>query len=701
MAYIIGIDTGGTFTDCVVMDADGRIVTAKAASTPDDFSEGVMESLRLAAERVGLTTEALLRDTARLALGTTVGTNAMLQRRGARVGLITTRGHRDVIHIMRGARGVPGLNSVQVLHFPESGKPDPIVPKPFITEVSERVDCKGEVVVELNEDEAAAAIRTLVAKGVEAIAICFLWSFKHAEHERRVKAMVERLAPGVFVCCSADLIPRWGEYERTVATVLNAYLGPVMSRYLGRLESRAQTAGLRYPLQVMQCGGGVIPAAESARRAFLTLDSGPVAGVLASQYLGQLIGHKHIIATDMGGTSFDVGLVWDGEPVASYQSVVHQYEYFVPRIDIRSIGSGGGSIVWIDEVSGTLRVGPLSAGAMPGPACYGRGGSQPTVTDADLVLGYLDPHTFLGGRLRLDVGRARESLAPFATRLGLGLVETAAGAVRVAEHQMADLIRKATVQKGYDPRDCVVYAYGGAGPVHAGVYARELGAQGVVVPLGGLCSLWSALGAASADLLHIYEAVDIQPSPFDPARVAQHFAELEERGRAQLRADGVDPTHARLARSADIRYKGQINEVEVPVPASPLNEAALTQLVADFHRRYETVYGRGAGFHEARVEIVTYRVRASAISAKPRVVAAREADRTPAREAQAGQRPVYWSELGDFDATPIVWGERLVPGNVVPGPAIIQVPDTTIVVHPFETARVDPYGNVLIDLGGR
>ena len=314
MGFVIGIDTGGTFTDCVVIDADGRIVTAKASSTPGDFAEGVMESLRLAGDSIGLTTEALLRDTDRLALGTTVGTNAMLQRRGARVGLITTRGHRDVIHIMRGARGVPGLNNVQVLHFPESGKPDPIVPKPFIAEVSERVDCKGEVVVELNEAEAEAAIRTLVGKGVEAIAICFLWSFKHAEHERRVKAMAERLAPGVFVCCSADLIPRWGEYERTVATVLNAYLGPVMSRYLGRLETRAQESGLRYPLQVMQCGGGVIPAGEAARRAFLTLDSGPVAGVLASQYLGGIVGDKHVIATDMGGTSFDVGLVWDGEP---------------------------------------------------------------------------------------------------------------------------------------------------------------------------------------------------------------------------------------------------------------------------------------------------------------------------------------------------------------------------------------------------
>ena len=595
MSYIIGIDTGGTFTDCVVMDAAGRIVPAKASSTPDDFSEGVMESLRLAAERLGITTEALLSDTARLALGTTVGTNAMLQRRGAKVGLITTRGHRDVIHIMRGARGVPGLNNVQVLHFPESGKPDPIVPKPFIAEVSERVDCKGQVVVELNEEEAKAAIDKLVAKGVESIAICFLWSFKFAEHERRVKAMVERLAPHVFVCCSADLIPRWGEYERTVATVLNAYLGPVMSRYLGRLESRAQAAGLRYPLQVMQCGGGVIPAAESARRAFLTLDSGPVAGVLASQYLGGIIGHKHVIVTDMGGTSFDVGLAVDGVPRYTSTSVVNQYEFFISTVDVESIGSGGGSVIWIDELSDAIRVGPRSAGALPGPACYGRGGTEPTVSDANLVLGYLNPDYFLGGELDLDVEAARTALETVGGPLGMSAEETAVAAIRVIDHQMADLIRKLTIERGEHPRDFAVFACGGAGGLHALQFTALLGSSKAVIPLGDTASVWSALGAAASDLLHIYEAVDIQSSPFDPARVMERFRQLEARGVAQLRADGIAPADGRLVRSADIRYKGQINEVEVPVPSGTLDEAALAQLVADFHRRYETVYGQGAG----------------------------------------------------------------------------------------------------------
>ena len=271
------------------------------------------------------------------------------------------------------------------------------------------------------------------------------------------------------------------------------------------------------------------------------------------------------------------------------------------------------------SAAGRLTVGPRSAGAEPGPVCYGRGGSEPTVTDAAVALGYLDPDYFLGGRLRLDGAAARASLDPIARRLGMGVVETASGAARVVEHQMADLIRKVTVHKGYDPRDFAVFAYGGAGPVHAGVYARELGAQSLIVPLGGVCSLWSALGAATADLLHIHETVDILPDPFDPARVGARFAELERQGLGQLEQDGIAPGVARLARSADMRYKGQINEVEVAVPSGPLDDAALADLVADFHRRYETLYGSGAGFREARVEIVTYRVRTTAVSAKPAI----------------------------------------------------------------------------------
>lgn len=698
MSYVCGIDIGGTFTDCVVMDEEGRIITAKVPSTPQDFSQGFLESIGLAAEQLGLTASELLRQTSRLAHGTTVGTNTMVQRRGARVGLITTKGHGDVIHIMRGARGVPGLATKLILHFPESDKPQPIIPKTLIEEVSERVDCQGQVVVELNEEEAERAIRRLVDKGVEAIAICFLWSFKDPLHEQRVKAMVRRIAPGTFVTCSTDLVPRWGEYERTAAVAINSYIGPTISSYMQNLEGKVKELGYDRPLLVMQCGGGVIPASEAARKAFLTLDSGPVAGILGSQYLGNLLGYPNIIATDMGGTSFDVGLVYEGVPVANYQSVVNQYEYFVPRIDIRSIGSGGGSLLWIDEVSGSLKVGPLSAGAEPGPVCYRRGGTQPTVTDADLVLGYLDPEYFLGGRLHLDREAAWASLEPLAKRLNMGVVEAASGAAQVVEYQMADLIRKATVQKGYDPRDFVVFAYGGAGPVHASVYARELGAQAVVVPLGDVCSLWSALGAASADILHIYEAVDILPSPFDPERVKAHFSELEQRSLRQLAEDGVSPEAAIVTRSADMRYNGQINEVEVPVPSGPLSGQNLGALVERFHERYELVYGKGAGFRAARVEMVTYRVRASAKSLKPAIQAAKRRMKRPPAGALAGSREVFWREIGRFEKTPVYWGMSLKPGNVIEGPAIIEVPDTTSVVHPGQRARLDPFGNFVIEL---
>ena len=408
---------------------------------------------------------------------------------------------------------------------------------------------------------------------------------------------------------------------------------------MDRVGRRVQAAGLATPVQVMQCGGGVVPAAQAARKAFLTLDSGPVAGVLASQYLGQLLGQKHVIATDMGGTSFDVGLVYDGAPVASYQSVVNQYEYFVPRIDIRSIGSGGGSVIWLDEASGSLRVGPVSAGADPGPVCYGRGGTEPTVTDAALALGYLDPDEFPGrappARPRGGAGQPRAAGQP--ARPGRGRD----GQRRLPRGRAPDgrPHPQGDGAEGLRPAGLRGLRLWRGGPVHAGIYARELGAHGVIVPLGGVCSLWSALGAASADLLHIHESVDIQANPFD--RVACHaaFAALERLGIAQLREDDVERGAARIARSVDMRYKGQINEVEVAVPDGPLDAAALEGLAADFHRRYETLYGSGAGFREARVEIVTYRVRTSAVSPKPLLPAAPRAGRDPAPRSPGRAAP--------------------------------------------------------------
>jgi len=342
--YLVGVDIGGTFTDCVVLDAGGRITATKASSTPADFAEGMLDAMRVAAERLGLSFEQFCRQIAVLTHGTTAGTNALLQRKGARVGLITTRGHEDVLHIMRGSRGVTSREIDKVVHFPESQKPVPIIPKRLIRGVSERVDCFGEVVVALNETEAEAAIGELVAAGVEAIGIAFLWSFKRPDHERRVKEMVRRAAPGLFVTCSSDIAPKWGEYERTAATALNAYIGPIMARYLGNLDRRLKSAGYRNPLQITQCGGGSVSVDKAIESPLLTLDSGPVSGVTGSVYLGKLMGTPKIITTDMGGTSFDVGIISDYRPTYSFVSNVAQYEYFLPKVDIQAIGAGGGSL---------------------------------------------------------------------------------------------------------------------------------------------------------------------------------------------------------------------------------------------------------------------------------------------------------------------------------------------------------------------
>src|SRR5688572_28716772 len=365
MPYLVGIDIGGTFTDCAIVDRAGKLLTTKVPSTPADFSRGMMDALGAGAQALGLTLEGFCRDIAFLSHGTTVGTNTIIQKKGAKVGLLTTRGHEDVIHIMRGSRGYSGRDIRKVVHFPETAKPAPIVPKRLIRGVSERVDCFGEVVVGLNETEAESAIRELVAQGVRAIAICFLWSFRNPLHENRVKDMVRRIAPEIFVTCSVDIAPKWGEYERVTATALNAYLGPVMSGYLEKIDSSLQKLGYAHGLQIAQCGGGTVPVARAGEAPLLTLDSGPVSGVTASLFLGAAMGEKHIITTDMGGTSFDVSIIYDGKPAYSFISNTDQYEYFLPKVDLQAIGAGGGSLVRVDAETRTMSVGPDSAGAFP------------------------------------------------------------------------------------------------------------------------------------------------------------------------------------------------------------------------------------------------------------------------------------------------------------------------------------------------
>lgn len=690
MTYLVGIDIGGTFTDCAIVDRAGKLLTTKVPSTPQDFSRGMMDALDAGAQALGLSLERFCRDIDFLSHGTTVGTNTIIQKRGAKVGLLTTRGHEDAIHIMRGSRGYGGRDIRKVVHFPETSKPQPIVPKRLIRGVSERVDCFGEVVVELNEKEAETAIRELIAEGVQAIAICFLWSFRNSKHELHVKEMVQRLAPSLFVTCSVDIAPKWGEYERVTATALNAYLGPVMSGYLAKLDSTLNGLGYAHGLQIAQCGGGTVPVARAGEAPLLTLDSGPVAGVTASLFLGAAMGEKNIITTDMGGTSFDVSIIYDGKPAYSFVSNTDQYEYFLPKVDLQAIGAGGGSLVRANPETRTLTVGPDSAGAFPGPVCYGRGGKIPTVTDAQLVLGYLDPDNFAGGRMKLDKEAALREISLLGKSIGLSPLETAAGVCRIVELNMADVIRKVTVEKGFDPRDFVLFAFGGAGPAHAGVFAAELGVKKVIVPQRKAASTWCAFGAAAADVLHIFEHAEIMQSPADAARVNRILDVLQKKASRLMGEEGISTNRQRFEFSLDVRHKGQINEVEILLPWDRVPAQYESSLRKLFVARYEKLYGRGSALAGAQLELVVCRLRARALTPRPKLLRSRSLSKAIPKAAIRKPRTIQWSSP---KKTPVYDGEKLALGNLIKGPAIVETSDTSVVVHPGSRLAVDALGN--------
>jgi N-methylhydantoinase A len=693
MTYLVGIDIGGTFTDCAIVDAAGKLLTTKVPSTPQDFSRGMMDALGAGAQALGLSLDGFCRAISFLSHGTTVGTNTIIQKRGARVGLITTKGHEDAIHIMRGSRGYAGRDIRKVVHFPETSKPAPIVPKRLIRGVSERVDCFGDIVVALNEREAELAIRELLKEGVQAIAVCFLWSFRNPAHENRVKALVQAIAPDVFVTTSVDIAPKWGEYERVTATALNAYLGPVMGDYLARLDGTLKELGYQHGLQITQCGGGTVPVARAGEAPLLTLDSGPVSGVTASMFLGTAMGEKNVITTDMGGTSFDVSIIHEGKPAYSFISNTDQYEYFLPKVDLQAIGAGGGSLARAHPETRTLTVGPDSAGAFPGPVCYGRGGTVPTVTDAQLVLGYLDPENFAGGRMKLDKDAAVRAIGELGAQLGMNPMECAAGICRIVELHMADIIRKVTVEKGFDPREFVLFAFGGAGPAHAGVFARELGVKKVVIPQRKAASTWCAFGAAAADVLHILEHTEIMPTPVPAKRVNDSLQALESNARALMAREGIDARRQRFEFSLDVRHRGQINEVEILLPWTRLPADFELGLRKRFVRRYEQLYGRGSALPGAQLEIVVCRLRAKALTPQPRLVVSRKTSRAVPKAAVRRKRDIYWPELGKRRSTPVYDGELLPSGNRIAGPAIVETADTTVVVQPGNRLRVDALGN--------
>ena len=698
MQYMIGVDIGGTFTDCAILDENGNVTPAKSLTTPDDRSRGFFDAITVAAEELGLTLEQLLSQTSHMFHGTTAGTNAMLTRTGAKAGLITTKGTRDSLLVMRGHGPAAGVPLEELTRLVTHYNPEPIIPRHLIEEVTERVDSQANVVLPLNEQEVEDAVRSLLDKGVESIAICFLWSFINPEHELRAREIVERVAPGMYVTTSSELVPKWGEYERVAAVAVNSYIGPVMDEYINSLISRANDLGYHQPILFMTCSGGVVPDKEAARSAVLTIDSGPVGGTIGSLSLAESLGHDNVICTDMGGTSFDVAIIADKRAVMSATTVLGKYEYFVPKIDIRSVGAGGGSMVWVDEVSNTLKVGPQSAGAMPGPICYGRGGTQPAVTDADLTLGYLNADYFLQGRLKLDKEGSAAALRDIGKRVGMDLYEVADGVTRIVDFRMADLIRQMTIQKGYDPRDFTIFAYGGAGAVHAAVYSKELGANRVIVPRGNLCAIWSANGATTSDVLHVYEIGDIQQAPFNYTLLNEQFDKLEGGARKTLLSEGIDDQAITMSRFLFMRYTLQVNQVEIQIPVGKYDAADMETVIEAFEQKYVELYGEGSGFRAAGIEYVGLKLEARGHIPKPEIPRIALSNKNPDSTAKGNNRDIYWREYSDLRSTPAFWGEKLVPGNIIEGPAIIDFNDTTAVIRPEQVANIDAIGNLVIDI---
>jgi N-methylhydantoinase A len=688
--YTVGVDIGGTFTDCAVIAPAGEIRVGKVPTRPDDPARSCFEAIEEAARGFGLSLRDLLSRCGRLVHGTTTGTNALVTRRGANVGLIATAGHGDAINVMKGFGRLAGLSGDQMFDLPRTGKPEPLVGKSRIAEVVERVDFEGDVLVALDESSAIAALDHLVSAGAEAVAVSLLWSVRNDAHERRIVELARERYPDLFVTAGSEVASQVGEYERTMSGVINSFIGPLMSGYVRALEQGARERGYRGQISFAQCAGGAITAAEAEQAPIRTIHSGPVMGTLGSAFLAAQMGEPDIIVTDMGGTSFDVSVIRGGVPDLRDRSVLERFEIALPMVYVESIGAGGGSIAWIDD-SGGLRVGPQSAGAVPGPACYARGGTEPTVTDADVVLGMLDPQSFLHGAVELDREAAEQAVMNIAEPLGLTLHEAAAGVSRLVDSSMADLLRRMSVLRGLDPRQFACFAYGGMGPVHAAAVAREVGVKSVVIPLPHVAPVWSAFGATVADVVHIYQRPRRLRMPADPETMNATFAELEHRGRTVLAEEGFDSGQMELQRSLRMKYTAQVFDIELPLELDGQIEAGdLPHIAEAFERSYEHLHGAGSGHPEGGIEITAFVVSGRGLTSPPQLGAPR------ATTTSSDSRQVYWYELGGFAETPVIHMSDGVFEEPLAGPLMIELPDTVIVLRPGQTARFDPGGSLVI-----
>src|SRR5687767_4665893 len=671
----IGVDIGGTFTDIVALDAEGRLALAKVPSTPKDLLDGIAEATTRVLKLAG----AMPADVARFIHGTTIATNAILEQKGATTAILTTEGFEDVLELGRMKRS----RMYDLGMDPEV--PTFLAPRRRRLGIRERLDAKGRVLLPLHEEDVRAAVQTLRADGVAAIAVCYLFSFVNPAHERRTREIVAELAPELSVSLSSEVDPTFREYERLCVTAFDAYLGPVVKRYLAGLADTLRGLGVPGVPLIMRSRGGIVSAALAAQQPVTLFLSGPAGGVIGAGFAAERSGVHDFVSLDMGGTSNDVAVVREGKPLLASEGTIGPYPVRTPMVDVNTIGAGGGSIAWIDAAGG-LRVGPRSAGAEPGPACYARGGDEATVTDASVVLGYLNPARFAGGAMTLDVSAAERAVAAIGRRLGVDPVAAAAGIHRVVNARMADQIRLVTIKRGYDPRQFALVVLGGAGPVHGAALAAEMGMAEVLVPEApGVLAAFGLLAAAIEH--HHARTLQARTETADLDAINRCLAELDAAGRARMREEGVPAGEVRVAYAADMRYVGQAYELEVPI-AVPVTPTRMPEILAAFHAVHERVYGYART--QQPVEFVNFRAVHSYPLPRPVVTPSARAGGTLA-DARLGERRAYFDA---FVPTPIYERARLPLGARLAGPAIVEQSDTTTVIPPGVTALVDDAGNL-------
>jgi N-methylhydantoinase A len=696
-ASVIGVDVGGTFTDVFMLSRNGAVASAKAHSTPPDFARGVLDALGELSRELEVPLEEVLGSAEYLCHGTTATLNALLTGEVAKVGLITTKGHRDSIFIMNLEGRHMGLSPEEIQNFVHTSKPEPLLPKRLTLEVTERVDAHGEVIVPLDEGEARAVIGALLEQGVEGIAVSLLWSFLEPRHELRIRELVDELAPDLTVGLSHEVSPRIREFARHSTTIMNTQVRPTLAKYLVPLRQDLSAKGLRGSLLVMQGSGGSVAADEAPRDAINTVGSVLTGGAMGALTLARQLGQKNVIAADIGGTTFLVSLIVDGRPVFTNSWVINRHPVSTVMVRVEAIGSGGGAISWIDE-GGNLRVGPQSAGAVPGPACYGDGGTAPTNTDANVVLGIIHPDRFLGSRKRLRRELAERAIEESVARpLGLSVEEAAAAIFAIQNGQTADVVSKLVLQTGHDPRDFVIYAFGGAGPIHCHAFGRDLGVREILVPLGRTAAAFSAFGLATSDVTVTRELSDPAVYPIDAERINRNFRRLEQEAASHINRQGIKFESVQYRREIDIRYTLQIAEVATPVKLGELVDDDVPEIVAEFERVYTRAFGDGAGFTGAGFQLMTYRV--FAVGTMPRKVelpAIASSNGHSASDVIREWRPVLLDPARGFENTPIYDYRDLRAGYVFPGPAVVEASATTVAVGGGQLGMVDRLGNIVI-----